>query len=134
MPFEGKLADKIALRARYCCEICRKPVYAEKNSLAHAHSSSTLHTVAVSKTHCVVTNTPDRYVRMMGKLLPKKAFKAYSLGKENDGYCLCHACHRLVHEIALNDTKLLIPGFTGHHSIPSVLDAVTFYFYRQGHF
>ena len=140
MPFPNDVFIGTALRASYRCEMCNADVsfLLPRQSLPsfHIHSVTGLHLVQSDsqKTMCVVTCPPERLERMRGLLLQKYGFIVFGLGRSDDGYCLCHACHAGIHNIALNETKLIFPGYTGRNSAPAVLEKVSLFFIQRGRF
>ncbi len=131
MPFQKDIATRIALRARYLCEICSKSIYLS----GHGHSSSGLHTISIDRYYCQATDSsPKHEIMVLGEPILKASFKVYSLGREDDGYYLCIDCHQMVHRIALDESRLKIPGFRGPKANLSVLDSVSFFFYKRKRF
>lgn len=130
MSFTNDQNVLIALRAGYRCEICGRDVYKS----FHAHSATLLHLLR-SKTHktmCEVTNPPGGLLRMRGVLLPTYSFEVFSLGRDDDGFCLCQRCHQRLHNIALFETKMLYPHHTRRYPTPAEMEKATmFFYYRQ---
>lgn len=138
MPFPFPVLIHAALRARYRCEVCRRDVSEVEESQTTAsfeiHSLTSLHLVVVreSRNLCIVTDPPSRFEVLRGRLLPIRMFKIFQYRRLDDGFCLCHKCHRKIHQVALKETKRKVPDFTGRNAIPTVLEMVSLYYIQRG--
>lgn len=132
MAFEDNKLIKLALiRAKYACEACKKDWYdlfkSPKDSPIDLHSATSLHLIRVPDTvYFEVTSHPKGMKLMKGKLLRQDAFLFYKeFGGDDDGFCLCNKCHRIVHAIAESESRKKIKNKNLKNAIPSVLDEVT---------
>lgn len=139
MPFESEIVIRVATRAGYKCEMCGQDLSRvfrwQTLPSFHAHSATGLHLVrAQDESMCRVTNAPASYKRLRGRFLPAAMFEALYQGRMDDGFCLCHSCHRGIHQIALAETKLNFPKHTGGNSTPEILEKTTLFFVKRGRF
>ena len=139
MPFTNDVFIRAALRADYKCEICGESVWEvrpnQESAPFNIHSATTLHLVRVvdNPDFYEVTSPPTRYLQMRGGFLPVVDYKEFKY-RGDDGYCLCHKCHRELHKIALCETKQKFPRHIASNSAPDICMKVTLFLVNRGKF
>ena len=131
MPFSKGVFMRAVERAGFRCEKCGKDVSKVEKTATQSpcdiHSVTGLHLVRHKKqpSACIVTSPPASMMILRGRMLPVYGFVVFSLGRDDDGFCLCQDCHNEVHTLALSITKDMLPSHTGMNSSPAVLELVS---------
>ncbi len=131
MAFNDKLVQLALIRAKYACEACGKDWYdlfkSPKDSPIDLHSATSLHLIRIPETvFFEVTSQPAGLVTMKNRPIKAESFLFYKeFGRDDDGFCLCNKCHRMVHYIAEIESRKRIKNKNLKNAIPSVLDEVT---------
>ncbi len=131
MAYTTTITERAIVRAGYKCEGCKTKwsdlPKNERDSPIDAHSATTLHLVMDKKTGLYkVTSPPDGHLRMKNRLLRPEGFLVYKLLKrEDDAFCFCNKCHKLVHVVSKKLSLARIPDKEKKNDIPFILEMAT---------
>ena len=139
MAFENNIVQDGLIRARYACEACGKlwhDLLTDKiKTPLHLHSSNSLHLVLDFKLMMYkATSVPYALSVLQGRYFRPEKFRVYLEfdRRSDDGFCLCHKCHREIHRIAGIWTRgLLGKTLEYKNDIPNVLEYVTVEFVKN---
>ncbi len=138
MAFMSKLVEMALIRAKYACEACGADWYdlykGLNDSPIDVHSATSLHLVRIPNTdYFEVTSHPAGIKLLKGRPVNQRNFLFYEeFGGDDDGFCLCNRCHKMVHVIAESESRKKIRNKDLRNAIPSVLDEVTVKYILSG--
>lgn len=146
MAYSQLVLSRIANRAGYRCEMCSRRVdkvqKGQKYLNFHGHSVTTLHLTQLRNNPGMViaTSVPSSLSRIKGHLFRIDAFEVFQIQRQflgdidpndkdwnllDDGFFLCDNCHRGIHEISFNETRLIIPDATFKNPILTELQRIS---------
>lgn len=129
MGFRPNIVIRVAERAGYRCEVCKKDVSkvapGQRSAPFEAHSATGFHFTRIGKDDCfVATSVPEDY-HLKKSIFSFHAFVVLQIGRDDDGFCICLICHDEIHRKALRETKKRFPNHKGNTSAPAILEEIT---------
>lgn len=137
MAFDSNIVQDGLIRARYACEACGRhwTELAAYSAVAplYMHSASSLHLVLdIKKQMYKATSVPPALRVLQGRYFRPESFRVYLEfdRRADDGFSLCHKCHRAIHKIARAWTRGLLrvgqdDALEYKNDAPNILEYVT---------